>query len=148
MKVTLFLFSLTLLTGFWPRVDCQAQDRSQSGKEAVRALEKQRTEAVIAKNYAVLEAILADELVYVHSDGKIDSKATYVQAMKDRDVRYISIETEAMDIRLYGKTAIINGVYATNNTKNTQTRLRFTNVYVRQKGQWQMVSWQSLKVAQ
>ena len=53
-------------------------------------------------------------------------------------------------MRLYGSTAIVNGVCAVKITKNGETinmRLRYTDVYVRNGKQWQMVTWQSLRLA-
>ena len=57
---------------------------------------------------------------------------------------------QELTVRLYGNTAIINGVClikAMNNGETINTRLRYTDAYVKKGNQWQLVTWQSVKLA-
>lgn len=119
-------------------------------EKAVLAVEKQRFDAQVSKNYAVLEQVLANDLVYTHSHGGSDTKPSFIQSIRDGKSSYDAIDPQEQNVRLYGNMAIINGVCAVKMTSNGQTinmRLKYTDVYVRKGNQWQMVSWQSLRLA-
>lgn len=119
-------------------------------EKAVLAVEKQRFEAQVSKNYAVLEQVLANDLIYTHSHGGTDTKQSFIQSIRDGKQTYDAIDAQEQNVRLYGSTAIVNGVCAVKITKNGETinmRLRYTDVYIRKGSQWQMVAWQSLWLA-
>ncbi|QKZ14995.1 nuclear transport factor 2 family protein [Spirosoma sp. KUDC1026] len=123
----------------------------QADANAVKKAELQRFEAQVKKDYTALERLLADDMIYVHSSGNSDTKQSYIQSIKDGKSRYDAIEPGEMNVRVYGGTAVINGtctVKAINNGTTVDTKLRYTDVYVRKGNQWQMVAWQSLKAGQ
>ena len=120
-------------------------------EKAVSAVEKQRFDAQVSKDYAVLERVLADDLLYAHSNGNTDGKQSYIQSIRDGKSNYAAIESQELKVRVYGNTAVINGVCLIKmNTNNTPTelKLRYTDVYVKKGKQWQMVAWQSLRLTQ
>lgn len=125
--------------------------RAQSAEEkAVLAAEKNRFEAQISKNYAVLDQVLGNDLVYTHSNGNTDSKESYIQSIRDGKSKYDAINVEEQKVRVYGSTAIINGICmikAMSNGETINTHLKYTDVYVRKGKQWQMVAWQSIRLA-
>ncbi|WP_020602462.1 nuclear transport factor 2 family protein [Spirosoma spitsbergense] len=133
-----------------PSAGALAVKKNSSGVEkAVLAAEKQRFEAQVKKDYAMLDRVLADDLVYNHSNGNTDTKQSYIQSIRDGKSKYDSIESQEQEVRVYGNTAIINGkclIKATNNGETINTTLKYTDVYIRKGNQWQMVTWQSLKV--
>jgi ketosteroid isomerase-like protein len=137
----LFLL-LTLTTGL-----SIAQTPAQN---AVLDAEKARFAAQVSKDYGALDRLIGDDLYYQHSNGDIDTKATFIQGMKDGKRNYDDIKIEESKVRIYGKTAIINAVcmYYRKNGKGepNNLHLRYTDVWVKRKGGWQMVSWQSYKL--
>lgn len=125
--------------------------KAQSADEkAVVAAEKARFEAQVTKNADALNQLLADDLVYVHSNGNVDNKQTYIQSIKDGNSTYNSIDVQEQKIRLYGKTAIVNGICYIKRPlvdgKNNDLKLRYTDAYVKKGGRWQMVAWQSFRM--
>jgi len=124
--------------------------QSSADQKAVISAEKKRFDAQVSKNYTVLEQVLSDDLVYTHSNGNTDSKKSYIQSIRDGKSRYDAINVEDQKVRIYGNTAIINGVCmikAMNSGQTINTHLKYTDVYVRKGNQWQMVAWQSIKLA-
>jgi len=123
---------------------------SQTSTEtAVVNIEKERFAALVSKDYAYLDKVLADDLYYCHSNGLIDTKSSFVQSIKDGKLTYQEMVPEELKVRIYGKTAVITGQCAAKVLSNGQqlnTRFRFTDVYVKNKAGWQMVSWQSLRI--
>jgi hypothetical protein len=101
----------------------------------------------------VLEQILGDDLIYTHSSAKVDNKSQYMADLRAGVVRYNTIKPEDVKVRLYsgGNMGIITGkatVEVTVNGKVSEMNLRYTDVYARRKGKWQMVSWQSTRLAE
>lgn len=123
---------------------------ASASEQAVADAERQRFAAQVSKDYAALDKLLADDLVYTHSSGNTDGKASYIQSIRDGKSKYDAIDSSEMKVRVYGNTAIINGVClikAMNNGETINTRLRYTDVYVKKGSQWQLVTWQSVKLA-
>jgi len=120
-----------------------------STEEIIAGLEKQRFAAMVNKDFVFLEKINADDLVYCHSSGLVDTKASFIQTLKDGKLAYKVMDAEELRVRVYGKTAIINGIAVAKIISNGQeinTKFRFTDVYVKRKKSWQLVTWQSLKL--
>ena len=123
---------------------------TSADEKSVIDTEKQRFAAQIGKDYAVLERVLANDLIYNHSNGASDTKPLFIQSIRDGKTIYHSIDVEEQKARIYGNTAVINGLCmlkATSNGNPLNSRIRYLSVYVRNGGQWQMVAWQSLKLA-
>jgi ketosteroid isomerase-like protein len=125
---------------------------AQSTKEAIDALERKRFAAQVSKDFDFLEKVFADDLLYTHSNGKQDTKQTYIQSIKDGKSVYDKIDVEEILVREYGKTAVVNGkimiTQPTADGKQTLAHLRYVVVYIKNgKKGWQLNTWQSLKLA-
>jgi hypothetical protein len=118
--------------------------------EAVKAMELRRFAVTTAGDYDTLETLLGDDLTYAHSSGVLDSKPQFMESLRSGRVRYQSIEPADLQIRILGTTAVIHGkakVSLLINKAETKTLdLRFTDVWVKRKGRWQMVAWQSTRL--
>ncbi|MFN4146194.1 MAG: nuclear transport factor 2 family protein [Runella sp.] len=115
----------------------------------VEALERQRFEAMVGQNFAVLDPMLADDLYYCHSSGLIDTKTSFLQSLKEGKLIYKEMTPEKINVRVYGKTAVITGfckMKAISNGQEISTRFHYTDVYVKNKSGWQLVTWQSLRL--
>lgn len=149
--LTLYLlFTIQLVRAQSSAASTSAASTSADEK-AVLDAEKRRFDAQVSKDYAMLEKVLADDLVYTHSHGGTDGKQAYIQSIRDGKSNYGSIEPQEQKVRVYGNTAVINGVCLikmNNNNTLTDLKLRYTDVYVKKGGQWQMVAWQSLRLQQ
>ena len=119
--------------------------------ESLKDAELGRFKVMIAKDRAGLEAVLHKDLVYHHSGGNTDNKESYIASIFSGKSSYVSIQAAEMQTRVYGKTGIntgiINLVNLSADGKETPVKLRFTDVFVFESGRWQMVSWQSTKLA-
>lgn len=138
---TLFYFLLLLSAPF-------TYAQSADEKDVIQT-EKQRFDAQVSRNYDVLEKVLANDLVYNHSNGNVDNKQSFIQSLRDGKFRYEQVDVSEQKVRLYGNTAIVNGfctVKATSNGEPVVLKLRYTDAYVRSGKQWQLITWQSLRL--
>jgi hypothetical protein len=70
-------------------------------------LEDQRYVAMLAGDVATLERLLDDELSYTHSNGVVDTKASYIAGVRDRVWEYKSIAREGERVLLRGDAALV-----------------------------------------
>jgi len=95
---------------------------------------------------ATLEALLADSLVYTHSTAGVDSKASYLDAIRSKKWVYQVVERPIEDIQVHGDCAVVTGQVRIELLSSGQPRKlnsRFTNVWVKGAKGWQMIAWQS-----
>src|SRR5262245_36368691 len=116
---------------------------------AVLETEKTRFAAMVAGNKTVLDQVLANELSYTHATGKNESKTEFVTAITSQAVTYEAIEPEEINPRIYSETAVVTGrarFKVRSGSGRLSFRARFTDVYVKRAGRWQLVAWQSTRL--
>jgi ketosteroid isomerase-like protein len=115
-------------------------------KETIRLLESRRYRAMCETDVQTLDQLLADSLVYTHSYGGADSKASYLDGLRARKWVYRTIERPIEDIQVHGDCAVVTGqvkIELLSEGKPKTLNSRFTNVWVKGAKGWQMVAWQS-----
>jgi ketosteroid isomerase-like protein len=144
------LFSLLLLF-LSLSVFSQTNNGKADSEETLKQLERQRYDLMIKKDLKALGDMLAEDMVYTHSNGNTESKEQYLAGLASGKSVYYAVEPEETRVRFYGNTAILNGIAKVDtevNGQRTTLRLRYTNAYVKRNGKWQFVTWQSLRLAQ
>ena len=116
----------------------------------ILALEERRCAALIAKDFATLDELFADEVLYTHSSGSRDSRASYLESMRSNALTYRSITRSDTELAVYDGAAIIaTGVTLeiTSNGADKTINGRATITWVRDGGRWRFAAWQSTPVA-
>lgn len=97
-----------------------------------------------------LGALLAEDWMLTHSDGRVQYKADYLQELATRTRTNSVIENADVKLRTYGGTAVVTGTSiqsGTNDGKPWQGKFRFTRVWVQMQGKWTMVSSHSSRMS-
>jgi ketosteroid isomerase-like protein len=124
---------------------------AQSNLDAVKAAEKQRFEVTVKGDYAALDKLLADDLIYVHSNGKVDNEKTFLEGLTSGRSKYKSIESLEMKARELGGLVFIDGrakVLVESNGQTNDLMLTYLDVWAKRNGTWQMVHWHSARMPQ
>lgn len=120
-----------------------------SNAKTIIDLDEKRMQAMGAKDYATLEAVIADDLMYTHSSARIDTKQSLIGAMKSGATVYQSVVPSEVKAQDLGDAVVLTGVaqikVVSNGTPNS-FGVRFLDVYARRNGSWQMVTWQSTRL--
>jgi uncharacterized protein (TIGR02246 family) len=117
--------------------------RSAIGKWAV---------AVKERDHAALDALFADDLFITDLNGGTRGKKVELEILKPSEtVKTISVTNEDIRVRLYGgsKTAIVTAVVKMvfdTGGKQTPMAMRYTSVWERRKGRWQIVVLQTTRI--
>jgi len=148
MKKFLFLFSLVL--GTQTLLASAEPETSQAAKE-VMATEEARTAALDRSDIAALAQIMADDVTYVHASGKVDTKKSYLDAIRSGQLHYISWQPKNLKVRVIGNSAVIDGEYAVR-VRDSRVQhdpfditIFILTVYQRRSGRWQQIAWQSTR---
>ena len=116
----------------------------------VLAADAGRVKALLANDFAALELLLGDDLTYVHSNGMLDTKESYLSGLRSGASRYLSMDMSDVAVRASGDTAVINAkfdarVLVRGNEVHPTPRVLI--VYMKRDGRWQMIAWQSTPIA-
>ena len=113
--------------------------------EAVRQAAAGWTQAVVKRDTAALERLLADDLIFVHSNGRtIQNKAQYLAATEKST--YEALPLSDVEVRVYGKTAVLSAHIDTKNFGREPFRVRTLQVFVEKNGVWQLAAFQSTRL--
>ena len=150
MKLNCWFASLTLFTAA-VCLSSAAEDTNAIEAEIGR-LDARRVDALLKNDVKALEQLFADDMVYIHSAGKIDSKQPYLASLTAGSLTYVSLTYDPpARVAVVGRdTALVTG-RATIEIKNkagqvTKRTLTTTTVYVRQPAGWRVVSYQGTPV--
>lgn len=112
----------------------------------IRGYEERRFKAMVAADTAALDQLLDDNMVYTHSAGNVDTKASLVESITTRR-QYAGIEPSQQEFRLFGDTAVATGQARIELNGGRVLTLRYTDVWVKRGDTWKMVAWQSTPLA-
>jgi ketosteroid isomerase-like protein len=125
------------------------ETRTQAEQE-VLAAQRARLDATIAKDEAALERLMADDLSYVHSSAKLESKAENIAAIVGSGA-YRKFELSDVVVRVEGDSAVITGkadITLGRPDGDMLLPVRFLDVWVRRDGEWRELAWQSTRRAE
>jgi len=145
MTIIRTLSAVALATAF------AAPAAAQSAIDEVTAAEKKRFEVTVKGDYKALDALLADDLIYVHSNGNVDNEKTFLEGLTSGRSKYKSIEPLEMKARQMGDYVFIDGRGKFQVESNGQTNdllLTYLDVWTKRDGKWQMIHWHSARMPQ
>jgi len=117
--------------------------------QTVIDLDAKRMAAMAAKDVATLDELLADDLVYVHSSARLDTKASLIGNMQSGATVYQSVEPSEVTAIDLGDAVALTGKAAIKVTSNGNAMafgVQFMDIYAKRDGRWRMVAWQSTKL--
>jgi ketosteroid isomerase-like protein len=125
------------------------QTAAEVEREVLKA-DEGRVKALVANDVDALEQLLGDDLTYVHSNGMVDTKASYLDGLRSGRSRYLTMDMSDIAVRSLGDTALINARFSArvkvgDNEVNPIARVLI--VYAKRDGRWQMVAWESTSIA-
>jgi ketosteroid isomerase-like protein len=110
-------------------------------------LETRWNEAYRKKDVAVLNRILADDIVIIYGDGTRATKSQDIANIGDEQIESSSLDD--FQIQVYGDTAVVmSRLTATGvrNGKKFAAQFRYVDIYRKRAGRWQCVVTQSTRI--
>jgi ketosteroid isomerase-like protein len=119
-------------------------------EKEILEFEDKRFGAMIARDFKALEAMVHGDLLYTHSSGVTDTKATWLQSMQSGKTKYKSVNCTDRKVRVIGEVALVTGRAAIEAEIGGQPRslkLLFLNAWAKTPQGWKFVAWQSTPLA-
>lgn len=128
---------------------CLLARAADSAAQTVLRLDQERLAAMMAGDGAKLRALFSEELVFVHSDGRSESKVDYVKNMLAGDTQYADAKTS--ELRTLEPAPGVVIIYGGQEMRKrlgpawSEIKLRFMAVWRNEGGTWRMFAWQSMR---
>ena len=121
-----------------------APTNQDSGVEQViRQLDHERIQAQIGANAAALDRIYAADFIGIGPSGTVRTKPKVLSDFTSGSLKFQSITTEDVLVRVYGNTAVDTGrstMIGQDKGKAVPRDNRFTRVWIKEAGRWRLVA--------
>jgi ketosteroid isomerase-like protein len=123
-----------------------APSHSSQATHEILELEEETKQAALHRDVAFVEKRYADDYLAITPLGDVVNKADTIAARKSAQLHYDSISLSEMVVRVYGDTAVVTAradVKGTDLGSDFSGPYRFTRVWVKRNGQWEVVSYEA-----
>jgi hypothetical protein len=119
--------------------------------EAIRGLERERFRAMVDGDGPSLDTLLGDNLSYVHTNGKRETKRQFIDGITAGRRRYRQIEVQSQEVLPVGReTCVVTGRALIEMEANNGALLfpiAYTAIHSCENGQWRLIAWQATRCA-
>lgn len=116
---------------------------------SVADTQSRRFQAMVDADAETLDALLADDLVYIHTTGAIDTKASLIDSIVSGRIDYVQLASGESQQRVIGDAVVVTGTaqlaVVAGGAEHALT-IRYTEVYIPAGDGWRLASWQSTRV--
>ena len=133
----------------------QTPKQSKSGASIEAAelskLETLWNEAHLKRDVEALDRLWSDDLIVQVTSMPVMNKADSLGILRSGRFKFNRYQTSNLRIRVYGDAAVVTGDLERSrifNDRNVDDKWRFTKVYVRKTGKWQVVAWHTSALGQ
>ena len=125
----------------------EAQNSGKAKELASR--EAEFSQVLLRSDWKALELIEADDLIFTNADGSVTHKSDDEANLRSGNEKFDSIEMSDVNVQDFGNIAVVTG-QLTERGRYKTTDLgglyRFTDVWVKRNGRWQLVAGQETLV--
>jgi ketosteroid isomerase-like protein len=124
-------------------VTAKRNDKSGNTEQAIMRIEKEMLDAVLKGDPSAAERYYADTYVFTGPNGVFQTKAEAIGDVKSGDLKLQGATLDDTKVSVYGDTAIVTYSSQDKGTykgKDISGKTRWTDVFVKRRGQWQLVS--------
>lgn len=119
------------------------RDQRRSVEQVIRQLDHERIQAQIHADRVALDRIYADDFIGIGPSGTVRTKPQVLADFTSHDLKFQSITTDDVRIRVYGNTVVETGrstMVGQDKGRVVPRDNRFTRVWVRRQGRWRIVA--------
>jgi ketosteroid isomerase-like protein len=122
-----------------------AADRKAEVEKAERAW----ADGIVQSDLPALEKLLAEDLVYTHSNGDRDSKASYLDRIRTGKLKYSKVTFRKIEVYLLKKEVAFTASLADIQVMSAapqDMKASLLHVFVKRQGRWQLAAHQSARL--
>ncbi|PTY02892.1 hypothetical protein DB347_22855 [Opitutaceae bacterium EW11] len=117
----------------------------------VLQVDDERIQAMIRNDAKAVSESLSEQLIYGHSDGRVQTKQELLAALASNRVQYRSVRYIEREVHPLGDNRAVTGVATFSVASKGQPltfTLRFLAVYLLEDGHWRLAAYQSAQLPQ
>lgn len=117
----------------------------------IENLERRWQRAELDANTTIMSSMLSDDYLGISANGMLSTKAETLENFKNGAIHFSAMNAGARKIRVYGSTAVVVSraqVTGTQEGEDISGHYRYTRVYHRRNGVWQIVSFEASRIHQ
>lgn len=147
MKYLLIAILFVCMTATAVQSQSRRRPSAQTNPEVeLKKLEREWFDAIGKKDVIKLQGMIAHDFVATGVDGAVLTRDQLLAQLKSNATATNAVESREFRLRLYGQTAVINGVAAYERDGRALGDCRHTGIWVKRQGRWQAVSWQTTQL--
>ena len=112
-------------------------------------LERKLAAAVLALDFDTLDDIYAEDFVFTHITGDVDTKATWIECLRTGGCSNTARSVDQIEVETHGSVAITSGrIHAkseSNDPRWHEYSIWYVRVYEIQDGRWRLLSHRSIR---
>lgn len=143
MRRALVFLALTAASIALAQAPSAPKGSRKSVDQVIREVDQERIQAQIGADAAALKRIYADDFIGIGPSGAVRTKVQVIADFTSGKLRFQSITTDDVRVRVYGNTAVETGrstMTGQDGGKPVPRDNRFTRVWVKHQHGWQLVS--------
>jgi len=116
---------------------------TQHEAQAILQCEQHRLAALMQGDLPMVDALLAEDLTFVHSNGQFDSKSQFMEKLGTRYYQFASISADDVHVRVHGVVGTLTGTGQMRvqvQGRPASLRYRYTIVYRKAQDRWQIAA--------
>jgi hypothetical protein len=116
---------------------CAQDNGENSTRTKILALQHAWSQAEFFRDLKALDALLANDLIYLDCDGSLLTKAEVLARVKSQQLQ--KAVTDSMTVQVFDDTAVVTGTYRSKELRNGEIVVhaeRFTNVWMYKGSMW------------
>jgi ketosteroid isomerase-like protein len=122
---------------------------SPTAEQQILRADTDRFKAMVNGDVPTLERLLAVELSYVRTTGRLEDKHAVLYGIRSGKTKYSSIIPSERQVHVMGTVATVIGVAVIRGeeAQGSDMGIRYTSVHVLRDGRWQLIAWESTRIA-
>ena len=134
------------------RLPIAAQRENVAGDESTRvlSLENAWNQAEVKHDARALSLLLAETFEFTDDDGHFMNKSQWLAHIRNGVDHYEQLGNSGMAVHLYGNVAVATGIYQDKireKGKVVSRSGRFTDIWIKQNGEWKCVASQATLIS-
>ena len=120
-----------------------------NAEQEIRAVIDQIRNALLKADAEAFGKCTGDDYTSIGADGRVLSKAEVLDGIRTGKIKYESLDTSDIKVRLYGDTAVVintSSIKAHRGDLDMSGQYRDARVFVKRGGKWQQVLLQRTKI--
>lgn len=149
-RLSILLLSFFIISCQQPTTREESVEEVVNQDEAVAEVVDALYKGIVEADQAQLEAITADDLIYGHSNGRVQNKSEFIAEIIDpAALDFLSIDLTDQTINVTGETAVVRHVFFTETSSEGSTgslSIGIMLVLQKQNGAWKVLARQAYRL--